>query len=109
VFHWLGRTDHQVKIMGHRVELEDIEAHLRAASGSDAVAAVVVDVTGGQAVAAFVSGAARTPSEIRERLRVLVPPYMLPRRVVELEALPLSANGKVDRAALRALLEGEAA
>jgi D-alanine--poly(phosphoribitol) ligase subunit 1 len=107
--HWLGRTDHQVKIMGHRVELEDIEAHLRAASGSDAVAAVVVDVTGGSAVAAFVSGAVRSPAEIRERMRGLVPPYMLPRRIVELDALPLSANGKVDRAALRALLEGEPA
>jgi len=107
VLHWAGRTDHQVKIMGHRVELEDVEAHLRAASGSDAVAAIAWPVAGATTVAAFVSGAARTPSEIRDRLRELVPPYMLPRRVVAIEALPLTANGKVDRAALLALLEGE--
>jgi D-alanine--poly(phosphoribitol) ligase subunit 1 len=109
VLHWLGRTDHQVKVMGHRIELEDVEANLRAASGSDAVAAVVVAVAGGQAIAAFVSGAAFPAAGIRERMRSLVPPYMLPRRVVELDSLPLTANGKVDRAALRALFEGDAA
>lgn len=107
ILHCLGRTDHQVKIMGHRVELEDLEAHLRAASGTDAVAAVARPAAGGTAttLAAFVSGAAKSPAEIRERLRELVPPYMLPRRVVALDALPLSTNGKVDRHALVALLD----
>jgi amino acid adenylation domain-containing protein len=107
ILHCLGRTDHQVKIMGHRVELEDLEAHLRAASGTDSVAAVARPAAGGSAmtIAAFVSGATRTPGEIRERLRELVPAYMLPRRVVALDALPISANGKVDRHALAASLD----
>lgn len=106
LLHCLGRLDHQVKVMGHRVELEDLDAHLRAASGTDAVAAVAWPVTGGSAagLVGFVCGATAAPAEIRERLKALVPAYMVPRRIVALEALPLSASGKVDRAALVAML-----
>ena len=107
ILHWLGRTDHQVKIHGHRVELEDVEAHLRTASGTDAVAALAWPVSDGaaSAIAAFVSGANASPAQIRGRLRTLVPPYMVPRLVVEIDELPLTANGKVDRHALRARLD----
>ena len=109
VLHWLGRTDHQVKVLGHRVELEDLEAHLRAASGSDAVAAVAWPLTGGAAtgLVAFVCGAEASPEEIRERLRESLPPYMVPRRVVVVDAMPLSSTGKVDRHALRARLDAK--
>ncbi len=105
--HCLGRLDHQVKVMGHRVELEDLDAHLRAASGTDAVAAVAWPVSGGSAsgLVGFVCGATAEPAEIRERLKSLVPPYMVPRRIVALDALPLSASGKIDRAALQATLQ----
>lgn len=107
VLHCLGRTDHQVKIMGHRVELEDLEAHLRAASGTDAVTAIAWPVVSGNAagVAAFVCGANVPVAAIRDRLRELVPPYMVPRRIVEVDELPRSANGKIDRAALGAMLD----
>lgn len=107
VLHCLGRLDHQVKILGHRVELEDLEAHLRGASGSDEVAAVAWPLRGAAAsgIVAFVCGASATTVEIRERLKELLPHYMVPRRVVEVDALPLSTNGKVDRKALLAMLE----
>lgn len=109
VLHWLGRTDHQVKILGHRVELEDLEAHLRAASGSDAVAAVAWPLTGGAAtgLVAFVCGAQASPEEIRERLRESLPLYMVPRRVIAVDAMPLSSTGKVDRHALLARLDAK--
>lgn len=110
VLHCLGRLDHQVKILGHRVELEDLEAHLRGASGSDEVAAVAWPLRGATAtgIVAFVCGASATTGGIRERLKELLPHYMVPRRVIEVDALPLSSNGKVDRKALLAMLEAGA-
>ena len=106
-FHCLGRIDNQVKVMGHRVELEEIEAHLRAVAGTEAVAAIGWPSSNGNAagVVAFVSGARVAPPDIREQMRRRVPAYMLPGRVLPLDELPLSVNGKVDRHALRKLLD----
>lgn len=106
-FHCLGRIDNQVKVMGHRVELEEVEAHLRAVMRTQSVAAVAWPLTNGNAagLVAFAAGAPVPPAEAREALRGRVPAYMVPARVVPLDALPLSTNGKVDRHALRAILE----
>jgi len=111
VFHCLGRIDNQVKIMGHRVELEDLEAHLRAICKTDAVAAVAWPIKDGHAtgIVAFVCGAGIAPAAAREELRSRIPAYMVPAKVVARETLPLNANGKVDRKALRAMLEEKTA
>ncbi|MFD9735291.1 amino acid adenylation domain-containing protein [Umezawaea sp. NPDC059074] len=98
---FLGRDDHQVKVRGHRVELGEVEAALTA--HPDVRSAVAV-VTGGRLAAAVVGTAA--PS--RDFLADHLPPAMLPDTVVVLEALPLTANGKVDRAAVRRVLDGHA-
>lgn len=105
--HCLGRLDHQVKILGHRIELEDLEAHLRKASDSADVAAVAWPVVDGNATAvvAFVCGSELSVGQVRERLGRLVPPYMMPRRFRILDALPRTASGKADRRALVAMLE----
>jgi amino acid adenylation domain-containing protein len=104
-FHFLGRADNQVKIHGHRVELEEIDAHLRAICGA-AAAAVAWPVSNGLAegVVAFVAQSALGADEIRRQLKDLVPWYMVPRTIVSVPSLPLTANGKIDRAALRATL-----
>jgi amino acid adenylation domain-containing protein len=99
----LGRFDHQVKIRGFRVEPGEIEATLVASS--DVAAAVVVGqarVPGDTRLVAYVvpEGTAPTPSELRRRLRAVLPEHMVPSLFVALDALPLSANGKLDRAAL---------
>ena len=109
VFHHLGRIDNQVQILGHRVELEDVETHLRAASGTDAVGAVAWPLEAGVAggIVAFVAGSSLDPDAILAGLRARLPAYMLPRRVVALEALPLSLHGKLDRAALLDRLRSE--
>lgn len=102
IFHHLGRIDHQVKILGQRVELEEVEAHLRAISGSDDVAAVGWPVQEGliTGIVGFTSGAAIPPEQLREALQRRLPSYMVPQRVVQLHSLPLSSSGKVDRLAL---------
>lgn len=106
IFHHLGRTDNQVKVLGNRVELEDVEAHLREASGVDSVAAVGWPVTNGsvEGIVAFVSGSTLDVSEIRQRMQCRVPKYMVPTQVRFVSRLPVSASGKTDRKILTAML-----
>ncbi len=101
----LGRLDHQIKIRGFRVELGEIEAALAACP--DVAAAVVVareQAAGDTRLVAYVVSerAAPSPSELRHRLRATLPDHMVPSTFVQLDALPLSANGKLDRNALPA-------
>ncbi|MFB4313829.1 amino acid adenylation domain-containing protein [Actinomadura sp. 21ATH] len=99
---FLGRADRQLKIRGHRVEPGEIEAALTGLPGV-ADAAVVADRA--TSLTAYVvpgpDGTVR-PEELRGRLAELLPAYLLPSRVVAVERLPLTANGKLDRDALEA-------
>ena len=111
IFHHLGRTDHQVKVLGFRVEIEDIECHLREACAVDSVAAVAWPNANGSAegIVAFVAGSELTAQEIRDAMQHRVPKYMIPTQVRVLERLPLSASGKIDRKALAAMLSDSSA
>ncbi|MYW06180.1 non-ribosomal peptide synthetase [Streptomyces sp. SID3343] len=103
---FLGRTDHQVKIRGYRVELGEIEAALLA--HPDVVGAVVVareEHEDRRLVAYLVPRDAASPPTADRLRRVLartLPAYLLPAAYVPLDRLPLTVNGKVDRAALPA-------
>jgi amino acid adenylation domain-containing protein len=111
VFHHLGRIDNQVKVLGNRVELEEIEMHLRAASSSDHVAAVAWPLSDGSAkgIVGFVSNSRQGAEMIKADLRKGLPAYMVPSIIRHLDDLPLNSNGKVDRKALVAILDFEAA
>jgi amino acid adenylation domain-containing protein len=104
---YLGRIDHQLKIHGHRVELGEIEAVLREASGVDAVIAVGWPRTasGASGVVAFLGDLGVDVRELRSAAQARLPDYMVPRRFELLAELPLNANGKFDRNALLATLE----
>jgi D-alanine--poly(phosphoribitol) ligase subunit 1 len=105
-FHHLGRIDNQVKILGNRVELEEVEAHLRIFLRTDMVAAVAWPLTDGRAegVVAFHCAPGVTRDQIREEMKKRVPDYMIPKRVHLLDALPLGSTGKIDRKALTRML-----
>ncbi|MFN2587590.1 MAG: amino acid adenylation domain-containing protein [Actinomycetota bacterium] len=96
---FLGRNDDQVKVRGYRVELGEVEAALQAHPGVDEAAAVLRD---GRLVA-YVTGT-RPPDmrAARDFLREMVPEHMIPVALVALDALPVTAGGKLDRAALPA-------
>ncbi|MEU9609745.1 amino acid adenylation domain-containing protein [Streptomyces sp. NPDC048057] len=96
---YLGRTDDQVKIRGFRVELGEVESALTAHSDVAQAAVVVRDDTGTKRLVGYVVGAV-DGALLREWLAARLPEYMVPAAVVALDALPLTANGKVDRKAL---------
>ena len=98
VLDYLGRLDHQVKIRGLRIELGEIEAALTAQPG---VSEAVV-VAQNERLVAYVTGDACDGAALRVPLAQQLPDYMVPWRVVVLDALPLNVNGKIDRAALPA-------
>jgi thioesterase domain-containing protein/acyl carrier protein len=99
---FLGRADGHAKVLGHRVEPAEVEAALAAIPGVEAVAVSVVDGADGEGhvVAWVVGDAASDPAALRAEAADRLPAHMRPARYVPITALPLAANGKVDRAAL---------
>jgi len=114
-FDFLGRRDQQVKLRGYRIELEEIENILsRHHTVREAVVVVREDVAGDKRLVAYIVADDEevcSASGLRDYLRERLPDYMTPSAFVFLEALPLTANGKIDRRALPspdgARLEGE--
>ncbi len=99
---FLGRSDDQVKIRGFRIELGEVEAALLSHPGVREATVLALGEGAGKRLVAYVSalGASLAAAAVREHLRVALPDYMVPSAFAELESLPLTANGKVDRQAL---------
>jgi len=103
---FLGRLDNQVKVRGYRIELGEIEAALAGLEEiGESVVTVGTDAAGGPgallvACVVYRAGRQLTASEVRRHLREQLPGYMVPGLVIELEALPRTPNGKIDRRAL---------
>jgi amino acid adenylation domain len=101
---FLGRKDDQVKIRGHRIELGEISQTLQEYPGvSSAVSTVVKDNSGESMLVAYVVSASTLHTDdLRSWLRARLPQYMQPAHIIQLEALPLLPNGKLDKRALPA-------
>ncbi|MEB4211548.1 non-ribosomal peptide synthetase, partial [Mycobacterium sp. 94-17] len=98
---YLGRADEQVKIRGYRIELGEVRSALNALDGVDqGVVVAREDRPGDKRLVGYATGGV-DPAEIRARLAERLPAYMVP-AIVAVEALPLTANGKLDVRALPA-------
>jgi amino acid adenylation domain-containing protein len=101
---FLGRTDKQLKIRGFRIEPGEIEAALRERSEvREAVVVMHEDRLGEKRLVSYVvpaPGQSIDPRALRQHMAEKLPDYMVPTTVVELEALPLTSSGKLDRKAL---------
>jgi len=98
----LGRTDHQVKVFGFRVELGEIEAVLQKDARVVQAVAMGWPISEGtaQGIVAFVSGAGLDLAALKETCRGSLADYMVPAAIHFVEEMPLNANGKVDRGVL---------
>ncbi|MDN4015109.1 condensation domain-containing protein [Chryseobacterium gambrini] len=103
---YLGRIDHQVKIRGHRIELGEIDSYVLTYSAD--IKSVVTEVKehGGDKILVvyYVSGSPIDKHDLSQYLAGKLPQYMLPGFYVELESIPLTNNGKIDRNNLPAVL-----
>lgn len=102
---FLGRRDHQVKVRGHRVEPGEVESHLlRLLPVKEAVVMLRRRDDGPDVLTAYVTSEHRLdPHEVRSVLLAELPEYMVPGACLQLDALPLTPNQKLDRAALARL------
>lgn len=110
-FDFLGRRDHQVKILGHRVELGEVEAALRTHPGVSDTVVVPTGRVGERRLAAYLVAIAEPPTlaQLRGYLARKLPAYLIPHTFALVDNLPLTASGKIDRNRLPAAGETLAA
>lgn len=98
---YLGRIDSQVKLRGYRIEPGEIETVIRERTDVQACVAMVrEDQPGDKRLVAYYVGPGLSQRDLREGVKKELPDYMLPSIFVELESLPLTPSGKIDRGAL---------
>jgi amino acid adenylation domain-containing protein/non-ribosomal peptide synthase protein (TIGR01720 family) len=98
---YIGREDDQVKIRGHRIELGEIEQGILAQPTINDVVVMVQEIALEKTLVAYVvSSTAVDKQSLRQSLIKILPDYMVPSYYVEMEVLPLTSNGKVDKASL---------
>src|SRR5438046_2476333 len=102
---YLGRLDNQVKVLGHRVELGEVEVVVRSLSGVDAVVALAwPNGSNADGIELFLEAEQFDTELLMKQLKTKLPNYMVPRRLRTLPRLTLNPNGKYDRKALQVIL-----
>ncbi|MGB3485734.1 MAG: amino acid adenylation domain-containing protein [Mycobacterium sp.] len=115
VLDFVGRVDHRVKVSGYRIELGEVEGSFNRIDGVDGAVAAVLPVPGGRtgqqqlAAVVRVTDPALDVAALTVAMAGLVPPHMIPAKIVVVDAIPFTVGGKIDRRAVAALLEGEPA
>lgn len=99
-----GRIDHQVKIDGHRVELGEVEHHIRVVSESSMVAAIIKpsdNLAQNILVVYIESDKPKPEQDILKHMAKTLPPYMVPRKINYIDKMPINLSGKIDRNVLK--------
>ena len=109
IYHFLGRVDYQIKVRGIRIELEEIEYHLREASGLDNVLAVPLPDLG-QGIMGVIGVIETDQADvvmIKAEMQKRVPRFLVPKRVILKDRIPRNKSGKLDRKGMMAILVEE--
>ena len=103
VLHYMGRTDNQIKMKGNRIELEEVDTHLRKAAGTELAAIVAWPILEGipQGLVGFAIENGKTAEEIQLAMKKSLPLYMVPSTIHILADMPRNTSDKIDRKALR--------
>jgi amino acid adenylation domain-containing protein len=97
--HFIGRSDDQLKVLGHRVEPGEVDAALRSLLPDVSILTLPIAEAGSTRLVTFIDHELET-SPLLEELRSELPPYMVPERILCVDGFPVTAHGKVDRKAL---------
>jgi len=98
---YLGRMDSQIKLRGYRVELGEIESVMLSVSGVRSAVVALKGSSGSEYLVGYYTNDVMVElSELRRKLSEVLPVYMIPAYLIELESFPLTASGKIDREAL---------
>ncbi|MFH1263423.1 MAG: AMP-binding protein [Pseudomonadota bacterium] len=106
-FHLTGRADFQVKVFGQRVELEEVEFHLREIDPTADVVCCTRTTEDGraEAIVAFRSGGTVPTAALLDEMKKRVAGFMIPEEIIEIEAIPRTEHGKADRSTLAGILK----
>jgi acyl-coenzyme A synthetase/AMP-(fatty) acid ligase len=107
--HYIGRNDSQMKILGRRVELGEIEAVLRKESGINEIVAIgwPITVNGASGIEVFIESNDLDVMQLKRSIVAKLPNYMIPKRFHLISKIPFNENGKYDRRALQKILAVE--
>lgn len=110
IFHHMGRLDNQIKMKGNRIELEEVETHLRRVCETELASVVAWPYIDGipQGLVGFTTSTGKDEKQIRVAMMRDLPEYMVPAKIIIRDDLPRNANDKIDRKALRAMLDAPA-
>lgn len=94
---YIGRIDKQVKVRGYRIELSEIENHLLQLPDVSAAAVILKELNGEQRICSYLVATGQANiSELKEKLREVLPEYMIPSSMMFMDRLPVTINGKLD-------------
>lgn len=107
ILHYMGRTDNQVKMKGNRIELEEVDTHLRKSAGTELAAVVAWPILEGvpQGLVGFAIENGFSAQDIQKAMQKTLPLYMVPSQIQLLPDMPRNTSDKIDRKALLARLE----
>jgi D-alanine--poly(phosphoribitol) ligase subunit 1 len=101
---YLGRTDQQVKIQGFRIELSEIEFHVKSFLGkTNAVAVPLLDAVGNTEIGLVIESKPMGTDPLMDHIKLKLPAYMIPKKIQFADEFPLNVNGKTDRNKLKQL------
>jgi len=107
VFHYISRVDDQVKIQGYRVELSEVNTLAQNFLSNPLVQAIATPIQQPQSLTLFICNPADIESEraLIEYLKQQLPIYMVPKKIIWIDSMPLNSNGKIDKSALHTMTE----